>query len=323
MAEKKSKQYYFNPKTLSFEKGKVPFREILKRLLWFIATAISFAVLVLWIAFYLFDSPKEKMLMRENIELKQSLELINERLEVMDVVLEDVRQRDDEVYRVILETEPVPIEERNYSFSHSSKYTNLAVGEASELLQKTDERLDALTLKLAVQSASLDTVEQLASMKTEMLTSIPAIRPLKNMYKITSGFGRRFHPILKTLRPHTGIDITAPRGTPVYATGDGVVSKQTGGSGYGVTVIIDHGYSYKTLYAHLSKKIVKPGQKVKRGQIIGYVGSTGLSLGTHLHYEVIKNGVYVNPVHYFFSDITPEEYEEILRSSKEVNQALS
>lgn len=321
MAEKE--QYYFNPETLSFEKGKTPLKKILKRLLWFFATALSFAVLVLWISFYLFDSPKEKMLMRENSELRQSLEMVNERLEVMDIVLEDVRQRDNEVYRVILESEPMPIEKRNYELSRRSKYTDLTREEAAALLQKTDDRLDEITLKLAHQSRSLDTVSKMAAMKAEMLASIPAIRPLKDMYRITSGFGRRYHPILKRLRPHTGIDIAAPRGTPVYATGDGVVSKETGGSGYGITVVIDHGYSYQSLYAHLSKKIVKPGQQIKRGQIIGYVGSTGLSMGTHLHYEVIKNGVYVNPVHYFFSDITAEEYEEILKSSKEINQALS
>lgn len=156
-----------------------------------------------------------------------------------------------------------------------------------------------------------------------MLAAIPAIRPIKNMKRISSGFGYRYHPILKILRPHTGIDIAAPKGTPIYATADGVVSRESPGSGYGITVVLNHGYSYKTLYAHLSKKAVRPGKRVKRGDIIGYVGSTGLSFGPHLHYEVIKGGVRVNPVHYFFNDITPEEYDMILESSKVVNQALS
>jgi len=178
-------------------------------------------------------------------------------------------------------------------------------------------------VRLAVQSRSQDTVAQLAKQKETMLQSIPAIRPLKNMSSISSGFGMRYHPILKTLRRHTGIDIAAPRGTPVYATADGTVSREDGGSGYGITVIINHGYSYKTLYAHLSKKAVKPGQRVTRGQVIGYVGNTGLSFGSHLHYEVIKSGTPVNPVHFFFNDITPKEYDEILESSKKINQALS
>jgi murein DD-endopeptidase MepM/ murein hydrolase activator NlpD len=156
-----------------------------------------------------------------------------------------------------------------------------------------------------------------------MLASIPAIRPIKNMYNVTSGFGMRFHPILKTLRMHAGVDITAPKGTPVYATADGVVTSKQAQAGYGTSLIINHGYSYETLYAHLSKKVVKAGQKVKRGELIGYVGNTGLSVGSHLHYEVWRNGVPVNPVYFFISDITPQEYNTILESSKIMNQALS
>ena len=319
----KRKFYYFNPKTLSFEKEKLSLKDILKRLAWFAATAVSFAVLVLWIAFYVFDSPKEKMLQKENNQLKQRLKSIDNQLEMIDVVLEDIRERDNEVYRTIFEAEPLSVDPRFEKFFTSSQYDNLSPDDASKLLDAIEKKTDEIILQLAIQSKSLDTVIEMAHKKADMIAAIPAIRPLKNMYNITSGFGRRFHPILKILRPHTGIDIAAPRGTPVYATADGVVSREIGGAGYGIDVIINHGYSYKTVYAHLSKKLVKAGQKVKRGQIIGYVGNTGLSFGSHLHYEVIKNGVYVNPVHYFFSDITPEEYDLILKSSKEVNQVLS
>jgi murein DD-endopeptidase MepM/ murein hydrolase activator NlpD len=163
----------------------------------------------------------------------------------------------------------------------------------------------------------------LAENKSDMLAAIPAIRPIKNMYNVTSGFGMRIHPILKIYRKHTGVDITAPRGTPIYATADGVVSREQVSAGYGIHILINHGYSYQTLYGHLSKKVVKPGQKIKRGELIGYVGNTGQSMGPHLHYEVWKNGTPVNPVIYFTSDITPEEYNAILESSKKVNQALS
>ncbi|MDL2311696.1 M23 family metallopeptidase [Bacteroidales bacterium OttesenSCG-928-B11] len=315
--------YHFNPETLAFEKKKLTFKEIFKRAVWLVASALSFSILVLWLSFYLFDSPKEKMLQRENNELKQALKNANQRLDMMDVVLTDIEERDDEVYRTIFEAEPLSRKAKFSTLYTQSKYSDLNPKEATLLLNEIKEKSDQLTVRLAAQSRSLDTVMDLAQKKTEMLSAIPAIRPLKNMYNITSGFGRRYHPILKTLRPHTGIDIAAPKGTPVYATADGTVARENGGSGYGITVIINHGYSYQTVYAHLSKKVVRSGQKVKRGQIIGYVGSTGLSMGTHLHYEVLKGGKYVNPVHYFYSDITPEEYESILKSSQEVNQSLS
>lgn len=315
--------YFFDPQKLSFEKEKRTVKSIVKRLLWLFATALSFAILVLWIAFYVFDSPKEKMLQRENNELKQALRSTNKKMEVMELVLSDIQERDDDIYRAIFEADPIPIEQRYPNIYSTDQYSDLTQNEAKALMEEVGKKVEQLMIHLAVQSRSLDTISDMAMKQAEMLAAIPAIRPLRNMYRISSGFGRRYHPILKTLRPHTGIDIAAPKGTPIYATADGVVAKETGGSGYGITVVLNHGYSYKTLYAHMSKKVVKPGQKIKRGQIIGYVGNTGLSFGSHLHYEVIKGGQYVDPVYYFSSDVTPEEYEEILRSSKEVNQALS
>jgi len=308
---------------MSFEKAKLSLWGIFKRMIWLVATAISFAIFVLWIAFYVFDSPREKMLQRENNELKKQLQYVNEKLEVMEVVLEDIQDRDDQVYRIILEADPIPLEKRNPWFDFKTKYDTIPQSETTKLLKNIDIKTSLLLLKLAEERKSLDTILQLAERKSEMLVSIPAIRPIKNMYNVTSGFGMRYHPILKTLRRHTGVDITAPRGTPVYATADGVVSGKQTYPGYGITVLINHGYSYETLYAHLSKKVVKPGQKIKRGELIGYVGNTGLSLGPHLHYEVWKNGNPVNPVLYFFSDITPEEYNAIIESSKKMNQALS
>jgi murein DD-endopeptidase MepM/ murein hydrolase activator NlpD len=325
MAEGKKRTFvYFNPETLAFEDKKLKAKDIFMQLIWFLATAIAFSILVLWIAFYLFDSPKEKMLRRENNELKQQLKTLNYRMNMIDEVLLDVQDRDDEVYRVIFEREPVSKSLRYNDLYGSGSLSSVDATDAAHLMEVMDLRSKQLILRLATQEKSLDTVLRLAQEKEKLLAATPAIRPLKNMYKVTSGFGNRYHPILKVLRPHTGIDITAPKGTPVYATADGIVAQDdAAGSGYGIAVVLNHGYSYQTVYAHLSKKIVKTGQKVKRGQIIGYVGNTGLSVGSHLHYEVIKNGKFVNPVHYFFSDITPEEYEQILESSKEVNQALS
>ncbi len=314
--------YHFNPKTLSFEKVKLSFKQIAKRLMWVFASGIAFALVFVWIAFYFIDSPKVKILERENNELKTEVEYLSSRMDRMSDVLLDIEDRDDNVYRTIFEADPVPAAVRYPLLVDDTRLDSMSRSEAYEMLREASKKADQLTVRLAVQSRSLDTLILLATNKSEMLSSIPAIRPLKNMHTITSGFGRRYHPVLKTLRVHTGVDITAPKGTPVYATADGTVSGENPGSGYGVVVVINHGYSYQSLYAHLSKKVVKPGQKVKRGQLIGYVGSTGMASGSHLHYEVIKNGQKVNPVYYFNVDITPEEYNTILESSKKVNQAL-
>ncbi|MCR4737781.1 MAG: M23 family metallopeptidase [Bacteroidales bacterium] len=315
--------YHFNPKTLSFEKVKVSFKHIFKRLVWVFFSGVAFAVVFVWIAFYTIDSPKVKILERENNELRSEVEYLSQRIDIMSDVLLDIEDRDDNVYRTVFEADPVPASERYPLLLADPRFDSLSRSEAYAELKEANMKADQLVVRLAAQSRSLSELEQIASKKSDMLKSIPAIRPLKNMHTITSGFGRRYHPILKTLRAHTGVDITAPKGTPVYATADGTVSGENPGSGYGIAVLINHGYSYQTLYAHLSKKAVKPGQKVKRGQLIGYVGSTGMSSGSHLHYEVIKNGTPVNPVYYFNADITPEEYNSILESSKKVNQALS
>lgn len=314
--------YHFNTNTLSFEKVKLSVKDIIKRVLWLFASALTFAVIFIWIAFYLIDSPKEKMLQQENEQLREQLRAMDKRMDVMSEAMTDIENRDDNIYRVIFETDPMPVEER-YPKLYQQSQANLGNKDALALLDEVSDKANQLIVRLSAQSRSFDTIADIAQRKSEMLTAIPAIRPLKNMRAITSGFGARYHPILKTMRVHTGVDMAAPKGTPIYATADGVVSREKGGSGYGIVVIINHGYSYKTVYAHMSKKVVKPGQRVKRGEIIGYVGNTGLSFGSHLHYEVIKNGVKVNPVHYFFDDITPEEYNAILKSSKIVNQALS
>lgn len=315
--------YHFNPNTLAFEKVKLSFKQVFKRVIWVFASGIAFALVFVWIGFYVIDSPKVKILERENNELRQEVEYLTSRMEVMSNVLLDIEDRDDNVYRTIFEADPIPAEERYPLILDDNRFDSISRSEAYTLLKNANKKADKLTVRLAAQSKSLKELEKIADNKSEMLTSIPAIRPLKNMYSVTSGFGRRYHPILKRLRAHTGVDITAPKGTPVYATADGTVTSESPGGGYGLTIVINHGYTYKTLYAHLSKKAVKPGQKVKRGQVIGYVGSTGMSTGAHLHYEVIKNGQRVNPVYYFNAEITPEEYNKLLQSSKRVNQSLS
>ena len=281
--------YHFNPKTLTYEKVKLSFKHLFKRIVWVFASGVAFALVFVWIAFYFIDSPKVKILERENNELRDEVDYLSARIDVMSQALADIEDRDDNIYRNVFETDPVPASERYPLLIEDTRYDSLSRSEAYTILKAANKKADQLVVRLAAQTRSLDTLEKIASSKAEMLAAIPAIRPLKNMYTITSGFGRRYKP----------------------------------GSGYGICVVINHGYSYQTLYAHMSKAAVKPGQKVKRGQLIGYVGSTGMSSGSHLHYEVIKNGQPVNPIYYFYIDITPEEYNSLLESSKKVNQALS
>ncbi|MFW6224027.1 MAG: peptidoglycan DD-metalloendopeptidase family protein [Bacteroidota bacterium] len=323
MADKK---YRLNPNSLKLEEVKVTWRDRLKRFGWHTLSGLMFALLAVIIIFTLFPSPKERMLERELQHTKLKYRVMNERLNQMEEVLADLENRDDNIYRVIFEAEPISAAQRKAGYGGADRYKELQGYESSELLVQTSKRLDRISRRLYVQSKSFDDVIKMARKKDQMLECIPAIQPInnKNLTRIASGFGYRIHPVYKTLRMHTGMDFTAPRGTPIYATGDGkVIKPRRGMGGYGLYVLIDHGYGYKTVYAHMSKVIVKPWQKVKRGEIIGYVGNTGVSTGPHLHYEVLKNEKPVNPVHFFYNDLTPEEYEKVIEISSQVNQALS
>lgn len=318
-------RYHFDHDSLIIKKVKFTFRDYLKKALWYLSISIAFSGLVLLIAYTFFPSPGEKKLAREKEEMNLQFQLMNDQLNDMEVVLRDLEKRDDNIYRVIFEADPVPKSIRQAGFGGIDRYSDLGGHDYADMIIDTRKRLDKMSKQLYVQSKSFDEVYKMAKNKEKMLASIPAIVPIQNGTKrLVSGFGYRVHPIYKTLRMHTGIDIASSRGTPIYASGDGVVVSPPGrGRGYGIRVIIDHGYGYKSMYAHLSKKAVKYGEKVKRGQIIGYVGSTGLSVAPHLHYEVIKNNKKVNPVNYFYNDLTPEEYEKVLEISSRVTQSLS
>ncbi len=320
------KKYRLNPNSLKLEEVKITWRDRLKRFGWHTLTGLMFAMLAVFVMFTLFPSPKERMLERELEHTRLKYKVMNERLNQMEEVLVDLENRDDNIYRVIFEAEPISAAQRKAGYGGADRYKELQGFESSELLIQTSRRLDRISRRLYVQSKSFDDVIKMARKKDEMLERIPAIQPInnKNLTRIASGFGYRIHPVYKTLRMHTGMDFTAPRGTPIYATGDGkVIKPRNGMSGYGRYVVIDHGYGYKTIYAHMSKVIVRPWQRVKRGEIIGYVGNTGVSTGPHLHYEVLKNEKPVNPVHFFYNDLTPEEYEKVIEISSQVNQALS
>ena len=317
-------KYHFNTKSLSLEEVRVSIKERLIKVVSFVSAGLVFSTVVMLIAYNFFNSPKEKKLLREIEQYNFQYKIMNDRVERLHSVLKDMQNRDDNIYRVIFEADPIPSEIRQAGTGGSNRYEKLEGFNNSEQIIETAKKLDLLSAQLYVQSKSYDELANLLKNKDQMMASIPAIQPLKNTKnRIGSGFGMRFHPILKVLRMHTGIDIIAPRGTPIYATGDGIVSHDDSGAGFGIVCVIDHGYGYQTLYAHMSKKLVNPGQKVKRGQIIGYVGSTGLSVAPHCHYEVHKNGRPVNPVNFFYNDLTPSEYEQLLKESSKITQSLS
>jgi murein DD-endopeptidase MepM/ murein hydrolase activator NlpD len=243
----------------------------------------------------------------------------------VEKVLDEIQERDDNIYRVIFEADPIPNSIRKQGFGGINRYEKLLGLSNSELMINTSKKIDQLTKQLYLQSKSFDEVIDLAKNKSNMLASIPAIQPVanKDLKRMASGYGYRIHPIYKTRKMHYGMDFSAKTGTEIYATGDGVVSKiKRSKRGYGNYVKINHGFGYETLYAHMSKYIVKKGQRVKRGEVIGYVGNSGISTAPHLHYEVRKDNKKINPMNFYYNDLSPEEYEKMLEISLQSNQSL-
>ncbi len=318
-------KYQFNTKSLAVEPVRETIWEKVKRFLRIVLAGMVFSVIVLSIGYTFIDSPKEKMLRREIEQYELNYQEVSDRLDMLTSVLADLQQRDDQIYRVIFEAEPLSKAQREAAFGGVDRYDQFEGFDNTRIIQSTMQRIDQLSRQLYVQSISFDQVFNMAKDKADMLASIPAIMPMeKGIQRLVSGYGMRIHPIYKTLRMHTGVDFTAPTGTPVYAPGNGVVkSVERNRHGYGMMVVIDHGYGFETLYAHLSRFSVRVGQEIKRGEIIGHVGNTGVSTAPHLHYEVLRNGRNVNPVNYFFNDLSPEEFEYIIEVASRVNQSLS
>lgn len=318
-------KYRFNPKTLSYERIRLSAWQRAKRVTLLLLPGLAVGLLGIFLVYQFVDSPKEALLRRENRQLLVQYELINQQLAELERVMADVRRRDDNIYRVIFEADPVPESMRQAGAGGINRYRDLAGYASAELITDTRQRLDRLTRQLVVQSRSLDEVASLVLRKQEMLASIPSIQPIpnKDLTQVAGGYGWRIHPIHKIQKFHAGMDFTAKPGTPIYATGDGTVTfADYGTNGYGMHVVIDHGFDYETLYAHLSKLEVRRGQKVKRGDVVGLVGNTGLSAGPHLHYEVHKGGDAVDPANYYFNDLTPEEYARLLLLSRSGGQTL-
>jgi murein DD-endopeptidase MepM/ murein hydrolase activator NlpD len=318
-------KYKFNPESLSFDRVRLGARALLFRFLAYFIGSVIIA-LVYWVVFAsFFDSPKEKALKREVEQLTIQYDLIHREMTNIENVLDGLQKTDDNLYRTIFEAEPIPATLRSGGVGGVNRYESLEGYTNSKLVIETARRLDKISKQVYIQSKSFDDLIGLAARKEEMLKSIPAILPISNkdLTRTASGFGRRIHPIYKIIKFHYGMDFTAPAGTDVYATGNGqVVSVVPAQRGFGKHIIIDHGFGYTSTYAHLSNFNVRVGQKVQRGDIIGYVGNTGQSLANHLHYEIKLNGVNVDPVNYYFEDLTASEYEKMIEIASKTGQSF-
>lgn len=316
-------KYKFDPSNLEYVKIKLTFWDYLKRFLGIMFLAFMMAMLIFYLYYKRFDSLKDKALKYEINMLKIEYESVNKRIKNLNEVLVKIKNRDNNIYRSLFEA--APMDEVVVNEEYIKKYKQYASLQNNELLVETKERLDQLALDLYEQSLSLTDLEGLVKDQKNMLDSKPAIQPVSNkkLKKMASGYGYRRHPIYKTRKFHAGMDFSASKGTPIYATGDGeVIVARKSKRGLGHHLVINHGYGYITVYGHMSEFEVKRKQKVKRGQVIGYVGNTGASTGPHLHYEVKKNGKHVNPINYYYNDLTPDEYEKMLEMSSQNRQSL-
>jgi len=318
-------KYKFDPEKLSFNKIVLtPWQKLIKFIKQLIAVSVIALLLILLLSMF-FDTPGEKQQKRENKQLLLQYEMLNKKLERMEVTMDAIKDRDDNIYRLIFGADPVPSSYREAGFGGINRYNELEGYSNSKLVVETSKKLDKLLKQLDVQWKSYEEVLSLANEKETFLKSVPAISPIsdKELTRFASGYGYRIHPIYRTKKMHTGIDLTAPTGTPVHATGDGraIITGYAPG-GYGKKVIIDHGFGYQTLYAHLNEINVKDGQQIKRGEMIGKVGSTGRSTAPHLHYEVRKNNKTENPINYYYNDLTPKEYDEVIAVSSRMNMSF-
>ena len=320
-------KYYYNKKTCKYEVVKLRKREIFIKYLGFFTIVIICSILLISAYDTYFESPKIISLKKENEELKTHFEILNEEIKLSNKMLSNLEERDDNVYRIIFEAEPIPSSIRKAGIGGIEKYKDLLNGnlEREDIIIETYKKSDELKRKMYIQTKSYDELIELANKKEELLAAIPAIQPVsnKNLKRISSGYGRRSDPYLKVIRMHWGIDFSLERGNDVYATADGTVKRvKSSFGGIGKHIYIDHGNGFITLYGHLDKYLVRRGQKVKRGELIAYSGNSGRSTAPHLHYEISKNGKKLNPVNYFFNELSPREYEEVLRLASIENQAL-
>lgn len=318
------KKYKINPETLAMEQVEQGFRYWIRQTGIYILAGIVIGILFLYLFLTFFPSPREKQLLREKASLESQLEVLNIQVDQMQVVMTDLQQRDDNLYRVLFGAEPIPLSVRQGAQRKIDYYEQIAQMTNSEIAADLALKVDLLEKEIYVQAKSYDEVAQMAKEQEIRMENIPAIQPVmnKDLKRVASGYGMRIDPVYHVRKFHQGMDFTAPTGTEVFATGNAKVDFAGWKQGYGNTVILDHGYGYKTLYAHLYKILVRKGQKVRRSDIIALVGNTGKSTGPHLHYEVRLNNKPVDPRNYYFYDLSPEEYDQMIQLSNNFGQML-
>lgn len=319
-----SKKYRINPETLQLERIEHGFRYWLRRSGYYIIGGICLGVIFFYTFLYFFPSPREATLMQYNRNLTAELEVVNRQIDQMQLVMSDLSQRDDNLYRAILGAEPIPLSARMGATQQISYYDSLARMTNTQLAADVQRKVDILEKEMYVQARSYDEIVELAKKQEARMENIPAIQPVlnKDLKRMASGYGWRIDPIYHVRRFHEGMDFTAPVGTDIFATGNGVVVYSGWRQGYGETVEIDHGFNYMTRYAHCSKRLAKVGQKVKRGDVIALVGNTGKSTGSHLHYEVRYLGQPVDPRNFYFYDLSPEDYDKMVQLSSNMGNML-
>ena len=318
-------KYFYNTNSLRYEKLETPLRVKLLRILGFLSAAIVTAVIIVSVAYRYFPSANEKRLLQQNEDLKDDYTILAERTKKLQDRMGDLENRDNEVYRAIFEANPIPDSARLIEIEQQKEMKLVMKLDRYELENSIVKTLSNLDKRMTFQDKSYNQINGFIKNKEQLLACTPAIQPVSNsdLKRIASGFGYRIDPIYKTPRFHAGLDFTAPQGTPIYATANGVarVAGNTG-NGYGNHVVLEHGYGYETLYGHMVKTKIKVGAKVRRGDVIGYVGSTGKSTGPHCHYEVHKNGIKIDPVYFFYNDLTPEQFNHIIKLAAASNQSF-
>lgn len=320
-------KYYYDTETCKYERVRTRTSDVILNALGLFFLTLSMAAGIYLMFSTYFESPKELLLKNEVNELEYYYEQLNEEVTQLNQAMNNLEHRDDNIYRVVLGAEPIDKSVRNAGVGGAERYADIKEKNFlhRDAIVELHEKIDKLKRKIYIESKSQDEVVQLAENKEKLFAAIPAIQPIANkqLIALASGFGMRIHPVYKVKKMHAGIDFAAPIGTPIYATADGTIEDvNVRFSGYGKMIVIDHGFGYKTRYAHMHDFAVRQGQKVKRGDLIGYVGNTGLSTAPHLHYEVLLNGVMINPVHYFYNDLSPAEYEKVIELASIENQSL-
>ncbi|MEL6304053.1 MAG: M23 family metallopeptidase [Bacteroidota bacterium] len=320
-------KYYYDQDTLSYRKIEPKKSRKYRNLFFFVlgSSLFGFLALIILLNTSWINTPKELSLQREVTNYELQFDILTKKMEQMEQVLANIEERDNNIYRLYFEANPIPEEQRRAGFGGVNRYKSLDGFNNSEIIIDATKRLDVIQKQMVIQSKSLDEIAQLAAEKEKLLASIPAIQPVRNedLKRMASGYGWRSDPFTKARKMHWGMDFTAPRGTPIFATGDAVVTRADNkSSGYGKHVRLDHGYGYVTLYAHLSKYNVSVGQKVKRGDLIAFVGNTGRSQAPHLHYEVFKDGERINPINFYYGSLTAKEFENLVKFANQENQSL-